>query len=516
MRALVVAALVLGGCIHAPDPGARADWPHPALADDLVRTDETFTGAAGVTLVAQEIRARAGEPRAVLVIEHGLSDHGDRYTEFARWLAGAGYVVAIADLRGHGRSSGERGAIQEIDEYVADLDTFVARVRARTPDRPLFVLGHGLGGAIVALWAIERQPDVAGIVLSAPMLTIEGTLDQIAFLRTLDAFFSSVPAFGFPERAFSSDPAVVAAMYRDPLIYPGSLAVHVGAVIADGIRRIWADADRLTAPVLAIHGTGDRIAAPSGSRDLIDRAGSPDRTLRLYDGFSHDLLHEPVKARVTHDVQMWMDARVAGPHPGVDVPPHRRLRGDKPARALGWDIAFGGGHHDQEVDGTRWTRSGEIYVGYTFGRSLGSHVAADVGFGSRGVALRRGLFHAGVARRIGGGELSAATGFGLVGSADAGSFVVPAHLALELPLGPTHLIARGTLSWSVDGTPVDDDVIAGAIHAHALVGLQLGRDLRYWAQVIEGRGLYVAATYDEIAGIRVFGLLVGFHIWAAN
>ncbi len=76
-------------------------------------------------------------------------------------------------MRGHARSAGRRVRFDRIDELVGDLDRFVALVRSREPGKPLFLFGHSLGGLVTALYAIERQPDVAGVVLSAPGIAFD-------------------------------------------------------------------------------------------------------------------------------------------------------------------------------------------------------------------------------------------------------------------------------------------------------------------------------------------------------
>ena len=74
-------------------------------------------------------------------------------------------------------------------------------------------------------------------------------------------------------------------------------------------RRIDAHAAQLTTPLLAMHGSADAVESPEGSRRIVQRAGSGDKQLYLYDGLAHDLLHEPERARVLRDVSAWLDER---------------------------------------------------------------------------------------------------------------------------------------------------------------------------------------------------------------
>src|SRR5262249_40153531 len=142
--------------------------PQPPAPADIDRADLTFLGRDGLSLYAQRWRPRAGDPRAVVVIHHGLADHSDRYAPFAERLVHAGYAVWALDMRGHGRSAGARFQIDRIDDLLDDLDAFLALVRENEPDRPIVLYGHSIGGLATALYAIERHPSVAGVVLAAP------------------------------------------------------------------------------------------------------------------------------------------------------------------------------------------------------------------------------------------------------------------------------------------------------------------------------------------------------------
>jgi alpha-beta hydrolase superfamily lysophospholipase len=58
--------------------------------------------------------------------------------------------------------------------------------------------------------------------------------------------------------------------------------------------------EELTEPLLALHGSGDRVTPPSGTEELYRRAHSIDKTLKIYPGLYHDLIHEPEKEHGRH------------------------------------------------------------------------------------------------------------------------------------------------------------------------------------------------------------------------
>jgi alpha-beta hydrolase superfamily lysophospholipase len=112
----------------------------------------------------------------------------------------------------------------------------------------------------------------------------------------------------------SHDPAVVRAYREDPLVYQGKLPARTVAEVAATIEGFAAAVPALRVPLLVMAGTGDRIVPPSGSRMVYDCAGSPDRTLRLYDGLYHELFNEPERRVVLGDVTAWLDARTVPQH----------------------------------------------------------------------------------------------------------------------------------------------------------------------------------------------------------
>ncbi len=242
-----------------------------------------------------------GEPRAVLAICHGYAEHSGRYAAVAADLNARGYAVEALDLRGHGRSSGERVTVESYDDYLDDLDLFLARVRSRHPGKKLFLLGHSMGGGIVTSYAIARRPRLDGVLLSgAAMLSPrpQPNPDQPA-----------VPPAPLPASAISRDPQVVAAYESDPLVYRGVRNPRMAEVTRPAHERVLQRMDEIDLPLLIMHGTADLLVPARGSENLFRRAVSSDKTLRLYPGLYHEILNEPERDQVVADVVAWLDAR---------------------------------------------------------------------------------------------------------------------------------------------------------------------------------------------------------------
>ncbi len=254
-----------------------------------------------------------GAPKAAVILHHGLWDYSDYYAPFAEELTRRGYAAYALDMRGHGRSAGDRSFVQSFDHYIADLDVFLKRVRQRANGKPIFLFGHSLGGLISATYVLANpKNDLRGVILSGAGLK-EGH-DVTPLLKTLVPIIGSLapklpsykPDFNFASR----DKQVVERKLRDTLIDHKGLPARSGAEGLRAIANVRSKMVEFSAPVLIMHGTADRWTNLEGSQQLAARARSQDKTLKLYDGFYHELLTDTEKAQVWNDVIGWMDARV--------------------------------------------------------------------------------------------------------------------------------------------------------------------------------------------------------------
>ncbi|MBU9367860.1 lysophospholipase [Burkholderia multivorans] len=258
--------------------------------------------------------ARAAPPRATVALLHGLAEHAGRYAPLAARLNAAGIDLLAIDLRGHGRSPGKRAWVARFDEYLDDADALVDEA-ARAPT-PLFLMGHSMGGAIAALYAIERAParacTLAGLVLSSPALAPGRDVPRwmLALSRLISRVWPTFPAIRIDAALLSRDADVVAGNRADPLVHHGPVPARTGAEILDAMARIERGRSALRVPVLVYHGTADKLTEPDGSRTFGARVGSADRTLTLYEGGFHETMNDIERERVIDALIGWIDARV--------------------------------------------------------------------------------------------------------------------------------------------------------------------------------------------------------------
>jgi alpha-beta hydrolase superfamily lysophospholipase len=253
-----------------------------------------------------------GDPRAVVVIAHGASEHAGRYGHVAARLVADGYAAYAIEHRGHGRSEGPRALIDRISNAVADLDSLVVLAAGEHPGVPVFLLGHSMGGAIAVSYAIAHQDRLAGLILSAPLAALEAAPAPMRIAaRVLSALVPRLPMFEIDASMVSRDPDVVKAYVEDPLVYHGKLPVRTVAELAAAIESFPEAVQALTVPTLILYGTADRLCPPRGNVMLNDRIGATDKTLVPYEGLYHELLNEPEQGQVLDEISNWLAARVA-------------------------------------------------------------------------------------------------------------------------------------------------------------------------------------------------------------
>lgn len=267
-----------------------------------------FSGVRGVPIAHREWLPN-GQGRGSVVVVHGINEHGGRYAHVAERLVREGWLVGAIDHRGHGLSGGRRAAVERFDDWVCDLDTYIRRVLVDAP-RPLFLLGHSLGGLIATAYALHHQDVLAGLVLSSPsVMPPKGVSpNMLRAGRLLSRVAANLPVVGLRLDAVSRDPSMVEAYRDDPLVHLGKVRARTGAEILDAIAEVQRDIAQLTVPVLSMQGTVDLLVDPGAARWVDEHTGSADHTLRIYEGLYHEVLNEPERDAVLDDVCGWLDA----------------------------------------------------------------------------------------------------------------------------------------------------------------------------------------------------------------
>ena len=269
--------------------------------------------ADGFDLAAQAWLPPA--PRALVALVHGIAEHGGRYAWLAAQANAQGVGVVTVDLRGHGSSPGERSYVERFDDYLLDVDALWARAQELAAGRPLFLMGHSMGGAIALRWAAQRRAEMAGLILSSAALKIGGDVPRllVALAPLLSRWLPHLRGTRLDPALISNDSSQVAAYVNDPLVSLKAPPARTGAELLAVMEANRAAAVGLKLPVYLFHGDADRLTDPEGSREIHAAWGGTDKTLRLWPGSRHETLNDLDREAVVAGLLGWVRAHaVAG------------------------------------------------------------------------------------------------------------------------------------------------------------------------------------------------------------
>jgi alpha-beta hydrolase superfamily lysophospholipase len=270
------------------------------------RTESHVAGARGQALFRRSWLP--AEPERVLLLVHGLAEHSGRYQHVGTWFAARGWAVHAYDHRGHGRSGGVRCHVRRFGELLDDLELVLGLVRAEHRGVPIHLVGHSMGGLVVAALVSERHPEVASAVTSAALLAISEKqskakvlaarlLRRVAPRLGLDA--------GVDPDDLSRDPEVGRTYAEDPLVQR-KMTVSLGVELLSAVERTVSGGAEVRIPMLMLHGEGDPIVPIEGSRSFFAGLAVPEKRLLTYPGLRHELFNEPERETVFQDVLDWV------------------------------------------------------------------------------------------------------------------------------------------------------------------------------------------------------------------
>jgi len=275
----------------------------------------TFPNADGTPLFYRHWPAvpspQAPTVKAVLVLVHGLGGHSGLFQPVAEALAPLGYDLWALDLRGNGRSPGQRGHVARWAEFRQDVAAFVQCVASQAPAVPWFLLGHSMGGAI-ALDSVLHNPDPwQGLILSAPTLGDVGVSPlRFAIARLLSQLWPTFSlSTGVRADTAVHDPAVLAQHQQDTLRHSRS-SVRLATEYLATIDWLRGNAHTLPVPLLLLQGGSDRVSLPAGNRAAFDRLGAPDKQWREYPDSYHELFDDLDAPTILADLAHWLDQQL--------------------------------------------------------------------------------------------------------------------------------------------------------------------------------------------------------------
>ena len=271
-----------------------------------------FNGVRNTRMYWQAWRS-ASPAKAVLIIVHGLAEHGGRYMNLVNRFVPAGYHIYALDHIGHGRSDGKRCFVKHFDDFTDNLHTFVHFVKEEAFHIPIYMVGHSMGGLVTAAYLVKQQVRLAGAVLSGPLAKIpqhisKSTIISGRIISQLLPGFRLIPLDG---DGVCRDPKVVDAYENDPLVFRGKITARLGSELLLALLDLKNEMSKIKLPLLILQGGEDRLVDADGAQLLFDQVQSEDKTLKIYPELYHEVFNEPEKEMVLTDMENWLEKQLA-------------------------------------------------------------------------------------------------------------------------------------------------------------------------------------------------------------
>jgi acylglycerol lipase len=275
----------------------------------VINNEWTWKSKDGLEMFA---RSWAPEiPKAVVCFVHGLGEYSGRHSHIGKAFTDTGFALVAFDLRGHGKSGGQRGHFPSLDAVMNDIHQHIRQGSEKFPGLPVFLYGHSLGGLLVLNYATYHRHTLSGVIVTGAGLR-SPVLEQKAKVTLSKVLGGLLPTVTIPTgletEGISRDPEVVRAYRANPLVH-GIATLSTARVGISAVDRAFAHAAEFPVPLLIMHGAADRLTYPRGSQEFAALVPG-DCTLKLWDGLYHEIHNEPEQNEVFAFMIAWMNSQL--------------------------------------------------------------------------------------------------------------------------------------------------------------------------------------------------------------
>ncbi|WP_456021890.1 alpha/beta hydrolase [Pseudomonas protegens] len=231
------------------------------------------------------------KPRASILLLHGFGEHTGHYHRFAAALVHANFEVWALDHIGHGMTAGTPGQFESINQLADNAKSLANFIQGLSPELPLILCGHSLGGVTAATLAIELGQRSSGLILTGT--PFEG-------LQVIDASIEVI---------MSCDSAYLDALKHDPLKFDsGPAEPNLWKVISQQTVTLRIGLAKLHTPTLLINGEHDVFAPPELARAWAKKMPNA-KALEIpggYHNIPNDSAHRQVMNYIILAVEDWL------------------------------------------------------------------------------------------------------------------------------------------------------------------------------------------------------------------
>lgn len=242
---------------------------------------------------------------------HGLGDHSGLHRHLVDHLLQHGYAAHAIDLRGHGRSAGQRAYVRRWSDYHGDALALTDRLKYRNAVQQVTLIGSSMGALLALDLALAHPGRVNAVVAASPPLGEVGVPPALMRLARLAS--RVLPRIslktGMDLSGIAADPAVLEEALADPLFHRVGTA-RLATELTKAAERVRTGIAWITVPTLLLHGALDHIVLPRETRLAATRApASLVRYIEYPDGY-HALFADRTGPTVLRDVTDWLELQL--------------------------------------------------------------------------------------------------------------------------------------------------------------------------------------------------------------
>ena len=251
-------------------------------------------------------------PKVTLFLTHGIGEHSGSYDNFAQKLAKNNIQIFAWDLRGHGRSSGQRGYVSNFKDHCTDFKKvfkFFSNLEAYSK-LPIFLLGHSMGGAITLRSYVEQKTKpIKAICLSSPALGIKQLPSPAK--ETLAQFANKyLPRLTLNNdigyESLSQIPEQIASYPKDSLRH-NKMNARTYSGMVESFDIIFKKSSKLNLPILFQVSENDPIVDAEKTQQLHKEIKNDANELILYSNSMHEIYNDIEQDQAIEDLTLFIN-----------------------------------------------------------------------------------------------------------------------------------------------------------------------------------------------------------------
>ncbi|MGE4130886.1 MAG: lysophospholipase [Bdellovibrionales bacterium] len=249
-------------------------------------------------------------PRGLFLITHGLAEHSECYHHVAKDLAEDNWQVVAWDLRGHGRSEGKRGYVQNLTKFIEDLALFVDQLHRTHPDRSMVLFGHSMGGLITTrYWQLNRPEYVQALSLSSPAfgLSVQVPRFKEALAKVAVKWVPTLTMYNEIRYEDLTRDEEMLKSHRSDTLRHEKISPGLFLSMLENFKLASDEADHIKIPVLMQLSGEDRIVSTEASRDLFEKIPNKSKSLIVYPDSLHEVFNDRERDHAIADLKKFIN-----------------------------------------------------------------------------------------------------------------------------------------------------------------------------------------------------------------